>query len=316
MTAWVRRMRSTGLKSMRLPMRLLSCGSSLHMTPPAKLNLSLAILGRRPDGFHELETLMICVSLADTLRLTPRPDGELVLRVQAAGPGLPTVPAGPDNLVLRAANLLREATGTTLGADLQLDKRIPAEAGLAGGSADAAATLYGLNRLWNLALSRDELMALAARLGSDIPFFLCGASAAIARGRGEQLQPLPMLGRLHAVIIKPPFGLGTAAVYRACAELGATNQPGTAVALADALAAGRLDRVARLLRNDLQAAAGTLAPALEHVRRRLHEHCRFGGLMTGSGSACFGLCGSAREATRAAARLRAARLGQVYTVSA
>src|SRR5579863_7498 len=167
--------------------------STTHVTvfAPAKLNLFLKVLEKRADGYHELETLMVSVGLYDTLVLSDDPgvqtddsaevsSGSLRLACYDGGTHaahrqhareLPS--AGPDNLVLRAAQLLREYSGTQRGARIELVKRIPLAAGLAGGSSDAAATLWGLNRLWNLGLSVNELTALASRLGSDIPFFLC-----------------------------------------------------------------------------------------------------------------------------------------------
>src|SRR5580765_8949946 len=158
---------------------------------PAKLNLILKVLGKRADGYHELETLMVSVDLYDTLTFRDDPTGNLSLTCRDGGPRLARSPprempgVGQDNLAIRAARLLQETTRTSHGARIELMKRIPLAAGLAGGSSDAAATLSGLNRLWNLGLTAVELMQLASRLGSDIPFFLCSAWAAICRGRGE-----------------------------------------------------------------------------------------------------------------------------------
>ena len=139
---------------------------------PAKVNLFLEVLGKRPDGFHEIATLMVAIRLMDTLIFKEEPD----LRLGCNRPDLST---GPDNLVLRAARLLAERTGCTKGAHIRLVKRIPMAAGLAGGSTDAAATLWGLNRLWKLGLSRDELAGMGAELGSDIPFFFHAPAACL-----------------------------------------------------------------------------------------------------------------------------------------
>src|SRR5262249_22303109 len=146
------------------------------------------------------------------LQLTCRDAGRL--NPWAARRELPG--SGADNLVLRAACLLKEASGTSRGARMDLIKRIPLAAGLAGGSSDAAAALWGLNFLWRLGLSQRELSGLAARLGSDVPFFLCSSSAAICRGRGELVEPLPLPGRFWFVIARPQTGLSTAEVYRGC----------------------------------------------------------------------------------------------------
>jgi 4-diphosphocytidyl-2-C-methyl-D-erythritol kinase len=295
-------------------MRVMNDGPAVLARSPAKLNLLLSICGRRPDGFHELETLMIKVSLFDTLTFLPRRDDALTLRLRPTSADLAAIPTGPENLVLRAAELLRQRAGVDLGADVVLDKRIPAEAGLAGGSGNAAATLAGLNRLWRLNLDREELTSLAAGLGSDIPFFLSQSNAAIARGRGEQTEAVSIGGPLHFVLVKPPFGLSTADVYRSFAERGRFGTGRSEPLVAD-LAAGRLASASRRMTNDLTPAAEHLRPELLELRSRLARECTHGGLMTGSGSVCFGLCGSAREATTAAARLRPAGLGRVFTAS-
>ena len=295
-------------------MRVMNEGAGVLAWSPAKLNLFLSIYGRRSDGFHELETLMVKVSLFDTLVFQPSGDATLSLRIRSMASEFATIPTGPANLVLRAAELLRQRAGVDYGADILLDKRIPAEAGLAGGSGNAAATLVGLNRLWRLNFSRRELSSLAVRLGSDVPFFLSASNAAVARGRGEKIEPVSVGGPLHFVLIKPPFGLPTAAVYSTFAELGrfGNNRAGSLVA---DLAAGRLARAARQLRNDLMPAAEQLRPELSTLRAHLERECTHGGMMTGSGSACFGLCGSAREATRVAARLRPRGFGRLLTAS-
>ena len=153
---------------------------------PAKLNLFLEILGKRPDGFHEVETVMVTVGLFDTLVFKEEQSEHVRLRCFQAGQRSPAdqhvepeepLPVDARNLVVRAANLLKDRTGVSRGVSIDLHKRIPAAAGLAGGSSDAAATLATLNRLWDLKLSRSELQSLAAELGSDIPFFSCGKSA-------------------------------------------------------------------------------------------------------------------------------------------
>lgn len=294
-------------------MRAIDDGSAVLVRSPAKLNLLLAVRGRRPDGFHEIETLMVKVSVFDALRFSLRADDRITLAVRKVEPGdSSVVPTGPENLVVRAADLLRHHVGIRFGTDIVLDKRIPAAAGLAGGSGNAAAALAGLNRLWRLALGREDLAALAAQLGSDVPFFLSGAGAAVARGRGERIEPVAIGGPLHFVIVKPDFGLSTAAVYGAFAERCRPSRL-EAAPLVRSLAAGSLAKAARQLRNDLMAAAELSAPQITALKTRLQNECRHGGLMTGSGSGCFGLCGSAREAAVVASRLRAAGVGKVFT---
>jgi len=162
-------------------------GAALRVDAPAKLNLFLEVLGRRDDGFHELETLMVTISLHDTLRFTEEPTPAIRLRCHGRGGVDGAVPAGDDNLVVRAAKLLQEHSGTSRGATIDLWKRIPLSAGLAGGSTDAAAALVALDRLWELGLAPEELLSLAAELGSDVAFFVRGVPAAICRGRGEEI---------------------------------------------------------------------------------------------------------------------------------
>ena len=295
-------------------MHVIEQNSTVLATSPAKLNLQLAILGRRADRFHEIETVMLKVSLYDRLRASARPDGELTLTIRRDHPCISrTIPTGPENLVLKAASLLQHHAGVRFGADLVLDKRIPAEAGLAGGSGNAAASLLALNQLWRLELSRGELRSLASQLGSDVPFFLESSTAAVARGRGERIEPIPIRGPLHCVIVKPRFGLSTAAVYRAYAE----HRPAvrkTAAPVIQALANGHWAALGRHLGNDLAPAAESLEPELARLRALLERMCPFGALMTGSGSALLGICPSARHAARTARRIRTA--GQSHAFAA
>lgn len=292
---------------------------AITIAPPAKLNLFLKVLGKRPDGFHELETLMVKVGVYDTLRIVRAPAGELTLTCHDAGEvrsgghaprELP--PADRGNLVLRAAELLRSATGTAQGARLELAKRIPLAAGMAGGSSDAAATLVGLNRLWGLGLDHHQLHALAASLGSDVPFFLCSQAAAICRGRGEIIEPLSLASQLHFVIARPRTGLSTAEVFKHCRP---ATVSGSAADLTDAWARGRLDRAARCFHNTLQEPAERLCRDVTTLKSWFARQSVVGHLMTGSGTGYFGLCRSRRHALQLASRLKALRLGDVFVAS-
>jgi 4-diphosphocytidyl-2-C-methyl-D-erythritol kinase len=275
---------------------------------PAKVNLFLEVLGKRPDGYHEIATLMVTVGLFDTLVLREGPAGAIRLRCTHAG-----LTDGQDNLVVRAAHLLREHTGCGRGAEIRLIKRIPLAAGLAGGSTDAAATLAGLNRLWRLGLARDELAGLAARLGSDVPFFL-HAPAAWCTGRGEHVVPISLGTTLHFVLLCPPFGLSTADVYRKAAV---PQTPLNGNALRHAVEAGAVQDIGRLLHNRLQEAAFELRPELARYRQRLAQSGAAGWLMSGSGSTFFALCRGRAEARRLARDLRNRadeKLERVYLV--
>jgi 4-diphosphocytidyl-2-C-methyl-D-erythritol kinase len=292
--------------------------TSVTVFAPAKLNLFLKVLGKRNDGFHELETLMVSVDLYDTLVCHDDPTGALTLKCRDAGarrhhsqaremPG-----SGPDNLVIRAARLLKETSGTSRGARIELWKRIPLAAGLAGGSSDAAATLAALNSLWKLGLPTAELMQLAARLGSDIPFFLCSASAAICRGRGEIVEPLPLAARLWFVVARPATGLSTAEVFRNCRP-AAIRQ--SADDLAAALTRGQQHESARLFHNSLQEPAERLNAEVTRLKQAFARQPFIGHQMSGSGTSYFGWCRSRRQAAQCAARLKASRLGEVFIVS-
>jgi 4-diphosphocytidyl-2-C-methyl-D-erythritol kinase len=268
---------------------------ALLVWAPAKVNLYLEVLGKRPDGYHEIATVMVAVTLYDTLDFTEDSPGAVTLRCNHPG-----LSPGPDNLVLRAAELLRRHTGCARGARVRLVKRIPLAAGLAGGSSDAAATLAGLNRLWGLGLGADELAGLAAELGSDVAFFLA-APAAWCTGRGERVTPLRPGKALYFVLCCPPFGLATADVYRA---VTVPEAPTDGEEIRRALARGDAEAVGRLLHNRLEGPAERLRPELAEYRARLAELRPAGHLLSGSGSTLFALCRDHHEAARIAAALR------------
>ena len=279
---------------------------TLTAPAPAKINLTLRVGPRRADGFHPLESLVALVGLADTLTVAPRAAGQLVLRCDD-----PTLPTDARNLVLRAARALAAARGLDAGADLTLAKRIPAGAGLGGGSSDAATTLRLLNELWHCGLETSELAALGATLGSDVPLFFHGPLC-VMRGRGEVLEapPPPMAESLRAtwvVLVLPALACSTAAVYAEFDRLPAPPvRPLTELSrrAPQGGAPQPLSALLPLLFNDLEPAAlrvcPPLVPLFEHARGALGPHVR----MTGSGAALFHLYGSQAEAQAAAARAR------------
>jgi 4-diphosphocytidyl-2-C-methyl-D-erythritol kinase len=279
---------------------------------PAKLNLFLEVLAKRADGYHEIETLMCPIDLYDTLYFREEPNERLELECQrgATGGAADDVPVGPDNLAWRAVELLRRRVGVHRGARLRLLKRIPAAAGLGGGSSDAAAALVAANLGWSLGLSETDLAALAAELGSDVPFFLLGG-AAICRGRGERLEAVAGLGLLSFVLARPPAGLSTAAVYRDCRS---AEEPRPVARLVDALRRGDGAEAGRLLFNRLQPAAEKLSPWIPRLRETFAAEGFWGHGMSGSGTAYFGLCRHAAEARWVARRLRARGVGSVVAV--
>jgi 4-diphosphocytidyl-2-C-methyl-D-erythritol kinase len=294
-------------------------GTRTLVHTPAKLNLSLEVLGKRGDGFHEIETLMVAVMVFDTLTFEPTDAGEIVLccrwasgmaaRTTADVP-LGDVPAGTDNIVWRAAQRLRERANVSRGARIELTKRIPAAAGLGGASSDAAATLVAANLGWQLGWSDENLSALAAELGSDIPFFL-GRGAAICRGRGERIENIQP-ARLYVVVARPPVGLKTPEVYAACRP---AESPQSSARLAAALARGQVAAASRMLNNRLEEAAMRLTPWIGRLRGEFERLDVLGHQMSGSGSSYFGICRHARHARRAAARLRSRGVGTVFAAA-
>jgi len=301
-----------------------AAGGAVVVRAPAKLNLSLAVLARRADGYHELESLMVPVTLHDTLRvraaaapgirLAVRFGGRLATR---AGAVLARdVPTDATNLGVRAAETLAcEAglarDGVAPGLEIELVKRIPSGSGLGGGSSDAAAVLLGAARVWGIDVPVARLAAIGATIGSDVPVFFAGG-AAVVRGRGEQVDPVPGIPALHAVIARPDEGLSTAAVYARCTPDASLR--GAADRLAGALAAGRLRQAMALMHNSLEPPARGLCPAID---RLLGDFARAGAvrpLLTGSGSAVFAIARTATEARRLAARLEMAGWPGVFPV--
>jgi 4-diphosphocytidyl-2-C-methyl-D-erythritol kinase len=255
--------------------------NALYDVPaPAKLNLFLHVVGRRDDGLHLLQSVFVMIDWFDTLQFERRGDGALLRHDLGA-----TLP--PDDLCLRAARSLQSASGCNWGADIRIDKRIPWGAGLGGGSSDAATTLLALNRLWRLDWPRERLLALAVKLGADVPFFVQGANAFV-QGIGEQLTPTP-LPRLWFAVIKPEAGLATAEIFGA-PELERNTRP---VILADFLADTQLSDcvAAGFGRNDLQPVAQRRCAEVGKAADWLRS--RFGNSrMSGSGSAVFARAGT------------------------
>jgi 4-diphosphocytidyl-2-C-methyl-D-erythritol kinase len=291
-----------------------SGADGLTILAPAKLNLSLAVLGRRDDGFHAIESLMVPVSLADTLHVRPRAVAGVGIRVAyagelARGPGAVLardVPVDGRNLVVRAAERLAAEAGVTTGLDVDLVKRIPSGAGLGGGSSDAAAVIRAAATLWRLDWPTERLAAVGGCIGSDVPWFFSGGPA-IASGRGEHIEPVTGLADLAAVIACPAMGLSTAAVYGRCVP--DATRAGDAMRLVAALASGGLEAAEPLLVNALEPPARSLSPEIDRLLAALADAGGFAPRLTGSGSACFALARTLAEAEAVAARLAARRDG-------
>lgn len=236
----------------------------------AKVNRSLVVLGKRSDGFHELDTVFQAVGLTD--RLTFEESDLLALDVDD-----PSIPSGEQNLVLRAARALADAAGIRPRATITLEKRIPSGGGLGGGSSDAAVTLLGLSALWELDVPLELLSRVGGELGSDVPFFLHGGTAR-GLGRGERITALEDLPPEAVVLVMPPFPVSTPDVFR---RLGAPVWDGSG--------GGALDASGDPDRNDLEPAAEALFPALGEVREALERAGATRARLSGSGSTVFGL---------------------------
>jgi 4-diphosphocytidyl-2-C-methyl-D-erythritol kinase len=283
--------------------------SALVLAAPAKLNLLLRVLAREADGWHGLETLYCRVGLSDELRLERREGGRVTLEVTGADTG-----PSEENLAVRAAEMVLSATGRKFGLHLALTKRIPVRAGLGGGSSDAATALRGVNQLAENAVPSHEILQFGARLGSDVPFFLSGASLALAWGHGERMLSLPPLPPQPALLVIPPIGVSTPEAYALVDE---GHRPGArrgAVAL-DLEALRSWGGIGRLSGNDFESPIFGRHPEIRAAFERLAgTHpliCR----MTGSGSALFAVYRSTGDRDDAASQL-GRKYGQVLSVTA
>lgn len=290
-------------------------GPQLEVLAPAKINLFLEVLGKRDDGFHELDMLMAPVALYDTLTLTPTQTPGITLKSRWAR-GLehqPELPVVEDNLVYRTLLLfhqeLHEVRGDSLGIAVDLVKRIPAAAGLGGASSDAAAALIGANRLSGNPLSFDSCCRLASQIGSDVPFFLY-QSPARCQGRGEVVTPIAAGQSLPLVLIKPAAGLSTPAVFSRVADFG-FDSPQPMNSMLAAFCSGDVSGVGRSLHNRLVQSALAELPELESLIQKLAGYDVPGFQMTGSGSTFFLVCRHRNQAKHIASRLRQTKLGAV-----
>ncbi|MFB7633467.1 4-(cytidine 5'-diphospho)-2-C-methyl-D-erythritol kinase [Streptomyces sp. NPDC056149] len=276
---------------------------------PAKVNVQLAVGGRRPDGFHDLANVFLAVGLHDEVTATPAD----ALTLTCTGPDADQVPLDDSNLAARAARALAARHGLEPHVHLHIAKDIPVAGGMAGGSADAAGALLACDALWGTGATQGELLAICAELGSDVPFSLVGG-AALGRGRGELLEPLPVGGTFHWVFAVADGGLSTPAVYKECdrlrdtAGLGATTadvpDPEPDPALLDALRTGDATALAGALDNDLQAAAVSLRPSLAATLAAGTAAGALAALVSGSGPTTAFLAADAADAERIAAALR------------
>jgi 4-diphosphocytidyl-2-C-methyl-D-erythritol kinase len=275
--------------------------SPLTVFSPAKVNLYLRILGKRPDGYHDIETLMLPLDFGDEITLAPQGRG---LTLECDKPNLPT---DDSNLALRAAKQLAERCAVKRGAKIVLNKRTPLAAGLGGGSSNAASVLLGLNKLWGLNADDPILHELAAGMGSDINFFMAGG-AALCRGRGERVEPVSCKLSASVLLVNPGFGISTKWAYeswaKAAAESQLTASPPQVSLLVRALAEDDLAGVSQCLFNSLEAPSIRKFPVLGLIKNAMIGDGARGALMSGSGATVFGLFADAHAAEISAQRVR------------
>ena len=260
--------------------------SSIRLPSFAKINLSLRVLGKRPDGYHEISTTLQTISLHDDLLFDSNVTGEIYLSCDDS-----QIPVAAENLVVQAARSLKDRYSSDLGADIRLHKRIPVKAGLGGGSSNAAVTLLALNKLWQLNASAEDLISIAAHLGADVPFFLYGGSAK-GTGTGTTLTPLPDAELLHLIVLHPRASISTAEAYRALNSPALTSNMPIPI-LAGSSNAGQFSesslRIMPVLENDFESVIFDMQPEIKRARSALIAAGAQSALLAGSGSSVFGI---------------------------
>ncbi|MEX3620403.1 4-(cytidine 5'-diphospho)-2-C-methyl-D-erythritol kinase [Paenibacillus glucanolyticus] len=263
----------------------------IYEKAPAKINLMLDVLHKRPDGFHEVEMVMTMIDLADRLEMSEQKRDTIIITSQAG-----YIPLDEKNLAFQAARLIKERYDVKKGVHIHLDKKIPVAAGLAGGSSDAAATLRGLNRLWELNIPQQELLALGAELGSDVPFCVTGGTA-LATGRGEVLTPIPNPPQCWVIVAKPPINVSTAEVYGRLRSEQIQHHP-SAERMVEALTKGSFQLMCQSLGNVLEEVTLKMHPEVQQLKEGMLKLGADGALMSGSGPTVFGLVSKESKVAR------------------
>ncbi len=287
-------------------MRIRFLGSEIEILTPAKVNFFLELLGRREDGFHELETVISSVSLFDTVRFHSRNDDQIRIRISQTSDNSKKefIPTDERNLIVRAMKLCRKThlgynnqrvTGS-YGADIECIKRIPSEAGLGGASGNAAAAIIAANRLWQCNFTLKQMQQIGAQLGSDVPYFLSGGTA-VCRGRGEQVSRVSGPTGQWIVIAKPPVGLSTKQVFGNCSVPEELESPRSLLAY---LSSGHAQKIGSRLFNRLQIYASEMTDWIDRLQASFSRVNCLGHQMTGSGSSYFGVFFSRIAASNAA----------------
>jgi 4-diphosphocytidyl-2-C-methyl-D-erythritol kinase len=257
----------------------------------AKINLSLDVLHKRDDGFHEVEMIMTMVDLADRIEIHELPQDRITLSTHSG-----YIPLDEKNIAFQAAKLLKTRYGVRQGVHIHLEKKVPVAAGLAGGSSDAAATLRGLNRLWRLDIPLKELQRLGAILGSDVPFCIAGGTA-LATGRGELLELIDSPPPCWVILAKPPINVSTADIYSKLNAQQIKSHPSTAQIL-EAIRTKNLDRLCQSMGNVLEEVTLAMYPVVHQLKQCMESLGAEGVLMSGSGPTVFGIVSKEVKAQR------------------
>lgn len=255
----------------------------VNLKSRAKINLSLDVKGKRPDGYHEVEMIMQQINLYDNICITERDDNEIKISTNCE-----YIPSNASNITYKAADKLRKSLSISKGVDIYIDKQIPVAAGLAGGSSNAAAVLKGLNSLWGLGLSQKELMDIGVDIGADVPFCILGGTA-LAEGIGEKLTPIESsIKNTWIVLAKPPISVSTGEVYRQLNLSKIVNRPNTSY-LIDAIRKGNIYAVSDNMNNVLETVTEAKYQIITEIKRRMMEYNALGAMMSGSGPTVFGI---------------------------
>ncbi|MGE8207422.1 4-(cytidine 5'-diphospho)-2-C-methyl-D-erythritol kinase [Heyndrickxia sp. NPDC080065] len=254
---------------------------TIFIKAPAKINLTLDVLNKRSDGYHEVEMIMTTIDLSDRIGLSEIKEDKIRIISQNR-----FVPDDQRNLAYQAAKVLKEKFKIKQGVSITIDKAIPVAAGLAGGSSDAAATLRGLNQLWNLGLTLDEVAEIGAEIGSDVSFCVYGGTA-LAKGRGEKITHLPAPPNCWVILAKPSIGVSTADVYRNL-DLTTIRHPNSN-AMIDAIYNGNYEAICKEMGNVLETVTLKTHPEVQHIKEQMERFGADAVLMSGSGPTVFGL---------------------------
>lgn len=273
----------------------------LELKAYGKINLGLDVIRKRPDGYHDLDMVMQMVDVYDDVILTQIEGTEIVVRTDTA-----VLSNGTDNLAYMAARMLMDEFGITQGLEITIKKRIPIAGGMAGGSSDCAATLKGVNQMFDLGLSKEELMERGVRLGADVPYCILGGTA-IARGIGEILTPLPTPPECHVIIAKPPVSVSTAFVYGNIRPDKIERRPDIE-AMVSAIKAQNLYKLAESLYNVMEDITVPKYPIIQEIKTVMLENGALNSIMSGSGPTVFGLYDDIEKAEQTVELLKAKEL--------